>query len=215
MNMKRECLREYLKNQGDKTLKAKDSGSLNPKIKIWILFCRPCSFPTEVVDKLIKYQVNSFWVIVSVILTTALFNKTLILQREIWCWSLLGFNELKTFYNHLNFRDRLISFFVDTTKMIICKQIWYHAGWGYFIFIPASSLSPPPKNPVSYCASDLVKTVLLGGRSRTVDQSHSFFLMFSSSTSTLMPTIWFSPDHKWEGNSFHFYSDSVVIWNKL
>ena len=34
MNMKRECLSEYLKNQGDKTLKAKDSGSLNPKIKI-------------------------------------------------------------------------------------------------------------------------------------------------------------------------------------
>ena len=94
MNMKRECLREYLKNQGDKTLKAKDSGSLNPKIKIWILFCRPCSFPTEVVDKLIKYQVNSFWVIVSVILTTALFNKTLILQREIWCWSLLGLKGL-------------------------------------------------------------------------------------------------------------------------
>ena len=97
MNMKRECLREYLKNQGDKTLKAKDNGSLNPlnpKIKIWILFCRPYSFPTEVVEKLIKYQANSFWVIVSVILTTALFNKTLILQREIWCWSLLGLKGL-------------------------------------------------------------------------------------------------------------------------
>ena len=169
---------------------------------------------------MIKYQANSSSEIMSVFLMTTLFYKALTLQREIWCWSLLGFNELKTFYNHLNFRDRLISFFVDTTKMIICKQIWYHAGWGYFIFIPAASLSPPPasppkKNPVSYCASDLVKTVLLGDRSRTVDQSHSFFLMFSSSTSTLMPTIWFSPDHKWEGNSFHFYSDSVVIWNKL
>lgn len=57
MNMKRECLREYLKNQGDKTLKAKDNGSLNllnPKIEIWILFYRPCSFPTEVVENFDK-----------------------------------------------------------------------------------------------------------------------------------------------------------------
>ena len=88
--------------------------------------------------------------------------------------------------------------------MIPCRMRIFHF---YSSLLPL----PPKKNPVSYCASDLVKTVLLGGRSRTVDQSHSFFLMFSSSTSTLMPTIWFSPDHKWEGNSFHFYSDSIVI----
>ena len=41
-------------------------------------------------EKLIKYQANSSYVIMSVILMTTLFYKALILQGEIWCWSLLG-----------------------------------------------------------------------------------------------------------------------------
>ena len=49
---------------------------LNPKIKIWIL-------------------INSSCVIRSVILMTTLFYKALILQGEIWCWSLLGLKGLK------------------------------------------------------------------------------------------------------------------------
>ena len=159
-------------------------------------------------EKVIKYLANSSSEIMSVFLMTSL-----ILRREIWCWSLLGFNELKTFYNHLNFRDHLISFCVETAKMIICKQIWYNVWhWSIFHFysnpvpLPPPLLLPLKKSTVSYCTNDLVKTILLGGRSRTVDQSHSFFLM---------PTIWFSQDHKWDGNSFHFYSDSVVIGNEL
>ena len=41
-----------------------------------------------------KYQANSSSVIVSVILITTLFYKALILQGEIWCWSLLGLKGL-------------------------------------------------------------------------------------------------------------------------
>ena len=45
-------------------------------------------------EKLIKYQANSSCVIMSVILMTTLSYKTLILQGEIWCWSLLGLKGL-------------------------------------------------------------------------------------------------------------------------
>ena len=45
-------------------------------------------------EKLIKYQANSSCVIVSVIFMTTLFYKALILQGEIWCWSLLGLKGL-------------------------------------------------------------------------------------------------------------------------
>ena len=44
-------------------------------------------------EKLIKYQANLSCVIMSVILMTTLFYKALILQGEIWCWSLLGLKE--------------------------------------------------------------------------------------------------------------------------
>ena len=46
-------------------------------------------------EKLIYYQANSSSVIMSVILMTTLFYKALILQGEIWCWSLLGLKGLK------------------------------------------------------------------------------------------------------------------------
>ena len=45
-------------------------------------------------EKLIKYQANSSCVIMSVILMTTLVYKALILQGEIWCWSLLGLKGL-------------------------------------------------------------------------------------------------------------------------
>ena len=45
--------------------------------------------------KLIKYQANSSYVIISIILMTTLFYKALILQGEIWCSSLLGLKGLK------------------------------------------------------------------------------------------------------------------------
>ena len=45
-------------------------------------------------EKLIKYQANSSCVIMSVILMTILFDKSLILQGEIWCWSPLGLKGL-------------------------------------------------------------------------------------------------------------------------
>ena len=45
-------------------------------------------------EKLIKYQENSTYVIMSVILKTTLFYKALILHGENWCWSLLGLKGL-------------------------------------------------------------------------------------------------------------------------
>ena len=46
-------------------------------------------------EKLIKYHSNSSCVMMSVILMTTLFYKALILQGEIWCWSLLGLKGLR------------------------------------------------------------------------------------------------------------------------
>ena len=64
---------------------------LHPKIKIWILICCPYSFSNgRSGEKLIKYQANSSGVVMSLILMTTLFHKALILQGEIWCWSLWG-----------------------------------------------------------------------------------------------------------------------------
>ena len=70
---------------------------LNPKIKNWILICCPYSFPTELEERsMIKYQANSSCMIMSVILMTTPFYKALILQGEIWCWSLLGLKGLSS-----------------------------------------------------------------------------------------------------------------------
>ena len=46
-------------------------------------------------EKLIKYQANSFCVIMVVILLTTLFYNALIFQGEIWCWSFLGLKGLR------------------------------------------------------------------------------------------------------------------------
>ena len=51
-------------------------------------------------EKLIKYQANSSCVIMSVILMTTLFYKALILQGEIWCWSLWGLKGLNCIACH-------------------------------------------------------------------------------------------------------------------
>ena len=62
---------------------------LKPKIKNWILFCCPYSFPTEVVGEVDKMS-SKF------ILRDHVSNshdhsvlQALILQGENWCWSLL------------------------------------------------------------------------------------------------------------------------------
>ena len=50
-------------------------------------------------EKFIKYQAISSCVIKSVILMTTLFYQELILQGEIWCWSLLGLKRVKRWPN--------------------------------------------------------------------------------------------------------------------
>ena len=46
-------------------------------------------------EKLMRYQPNSSCVIMFINLITTLFYKALILQGELWCWSLLGLKGLK------------------------------------------------------------------------------------------------------------------------
>ena len=56
---------------------------LNPKIKIQILICCPYTFSIEVVGRiLLKYQLDSSCVIMSLILMTTLFYKTVINYKE-------------------------------------------------------------------------------------------------------------------------------------
>ena len=56
---------------------------LNPNIKIQILIYCPYTFRSSG-ENLLKYQLDSSCVIMSVILMTTLFYKALILQGEIW-----------------------------------------------------------------------------------------------------------------------------------
>ena len=77
----------------------KSFNPLKPKNKIWIHICCTYSFLTfcplfisyrSSGENMIKFQANSSCVIMSIILmTTTLFYKVLVLQGEIWCWSLL------------------------------------------------------------------------------------------------------------------------------
>ena len=56
---------------------------LNPNIKIQILICYPYTFSIEVVGRiLLKYQLDSSCVIMSLILMTTLFYKAVINYRE-------------------------------------------------------------------------------------------------------------------------------------
>ena len=56
---------------------------LNPNIKIQILICYPYTFSIEVVGRiLLKYQLDSSCVIMSLILMTTLFYKTVINYKE-------------------------------------------------------------------------------------------------------------------------------------
>ena len=64
-------------------------------MKIQILICYPCTFSIEEVGvgvggNLLKHQLDSSCGIMSLILMTTLFYKAVILQGEIWRWSLLG-----------------------------------------------------------------------------------------------------------------------------
>ena len=56
---------------------------LNPNIKIQILICYPYTFSIEVVGRiLLKYQLDSSYVIMSLILMTTLFYKAVINYKE-------------------------------------------------------------------------------------------------------------------------------------
>ena len=98
-------------------------------------------------EKLIKYQANSSCVIMSVILMITLFYKALILQGEIWCWSILGrkgLNYLKIFqhmtlspqrHSRTEYSPRLQCFFTiseqveETHHVIKQTYFWWTVDW--------------------------------------------------------------------------------------
>ena len=74
-------------------------------------------------SKLIKYQANSSCVIMSVILMTSLFYKELILQGEIWCWSLLRLKGLNPpMKDYISRNMLLLNFWVSTTMFYHCHD---------------------------------------------------------------------------------------------
>ena len=78
-------------------------------------------------EKLIKYQANSSCLIMSVIPITSLFYKALILQGEIWCWSLLG---LKRVNLRLDFtltsctKDSLLGLVLNSQRGPLFESMW-------------------------------------------------------------------------------------------
>ena len=62
---------------------------------------------------IVKYQANSSCVIISIILMTTVFYKALILQGEMWYWSLLGLRGL-----HEGFTVKLLT----KVYLKICKN---------------------------------------------------------------------------------------------
>ena len=84
---------------------------------------------------MLKYQGNSFSVILSLILMTTLFYKALILQGEICCWSLLGLEGLLL---------HLIWFFSGLTTLLanvvwapLCVTLYVHVS-------PPGNMKYPP-----------------------------------------------------------------------
>ena len=77
-------------------------------------------------EKLIKYQANSFWVIVSVVLMTALYNKALILQRGIWYWSLLGLKGLRKSINSSTNKGQCVTKILRILKTTRFNKVLYN-----------------------------------------------------------------------------------------
>ena len=70
---------------------------LNPNIKIQILnLLSLYVFSGSSGENLLKYQLDASCVIMSLILMNTLFYKAVILQGEIWLWSLLGLKGLRS-----------------------------------------------------------------------------------------------------------------------
>ena len=106
----------------------------NPKIKIWILMLPLFTSNRGSGEKMIAYQANSFCVIVSIIFSWPLcFTKALILQGEIWCWSLLGFKGLSTCLSQqdihvhctavIHFKGLLIRFQVTSDVKFVGREL--------------------------------------------------------------------------------------------
>ena len=75
-------------------------------------------------SKLIKYQADSSCVIMSVILMTSLFYKELILQGEIWCWSLLRLKGLIPSNEGLHIQKCVVVKFLGVNDNVLSLPWW-------------------------------------------------------------------------------------------
>ena len=78
-------------------------------------------------ENLLKNQLDSSCVIMSLILVTTLFYKAVILQGEIWCWSLLGLKGLKS-TSERKWRRRAGSF-RQISKIIVLLNKVFSSGF--------------------------------------------------------------------------------------
>ena len=93
------AVQSTITNTRTQTIVSNFLNPLNPNIKIQILICYPYTFSIEVSkENLLKYQLDSSCVIMSLILMTTLFYKAVILHGEIWRWSLLGLKGLSIIF---------------------------------------------------------------------------------------------------------------------
>ena len=78
------AVQSTITNTRTQTIVSNFLNPLNPNIKIQILICYPYTFSIEVSkENLLKYQLDSSCVIMSLILMTTLFYKAVILHGEI------------------------------------------------------------------------------------------------------------------------------------
>ena len=116
----------------------------NNNLEIWIagsccppqLWCNKRGLLRSGGEKLVRYQENSSCGIMSVILMITLFYKALILQGEIWYWSLLGPKGLS---------PQLLSQKENRTKST--SSLFSPSYLRYKIFLSKHPLLPPPPPP--------------------------------------------------------------------
>ena len=75
-------------------------------------------------EKLIKYYANSSRVIMSIIRMTTLFYNALILQGEIWCWSLLRLEGLKSYITVISTFSLILKLFLAQISISMYSRLF-------------------------------------------------------------------------------------------
>ena len=111
-------------------------------------------------EKLIKYQANSSCVIMSVILMTTLFYKALILQGEIWCWSLLGLKGLTKMSRKWHWAGKMLMLLAQRTCWN--SSCFFQALIGLVIHLSGRRKESPSTNqPYQYLTSHHMSAIMV------------------------------------------------------